>query len=205
MSLPNEQELLQRLSQGDENAFVAIYDYYRSSIFHFVQKFAKSPDLSEDLTQEIFIKVWEMGPDIMNIGHFRPYLFAIARNHIFGFFKKISSENLAKSELLRHSISARSNADENMMTREYMTFLQDILDSLPSRTKEIFLLCREEHQSYEEVAEHLGISRNAVKKHMVRSMKSIRKSIGQVMGITIFLYWGTLAAGFVILFTDTLL
>ena len=62
------------------------------------------------------------------------------------------------------------------------------MDSLPERTRQIFKLCREQEKTYDEVAKSLNISRNAVKNHMVQSMKLLSSSIKKEFGISLTLF-----------------
>lgn len=69
------------------------------------------------------------------------------------------------------------NVIEFRVTDTDREYIQRTLDSLPPKTREVFLLCRQEHKSHEEIATLLGISRIAVKKHMHRSNQAFRNTI----------------------------
>lgn len=175
--LPYERLLINQLSKGDELAFGKIYDHYQDRVHLFVLKFVKSPHLSEDITQEIFIKIWEDRMDLTEKKSFQAWLFVVARNHTLNFLKKASRESVGVGEIVRNYPFQHNPIEEQMLEKEYLEKLQQVLDSLPERTREVFRLCREEDKSYDEVTEILGISRNAVKKHMVRSNKVFKESL----------------------------
>lgn len=174
--LPDETLLITQLTKGDEHAFKKIYDHYYDLINLFVLKFIKSPHLSEDLTQEIFIKIWEGRMDLTEKESFRAWLFVVARNHTLNFLKKVSRESVGVGEIVRNYQYEHNPIEDEMQEKEYLEKLQQVLDSLPDRTREVFRLCREEDKSYDEVTEILGISRNAVKKHMIRSNKVFKEN-----------------------------
>lgn len=171
------------MSEGDTSSFEQVYEKYHESLYQFTLKFVKSSDLADDLTQEVFIHVWELREQITKVENFRAYLFTMCRNHVLNFLNKAAKENAAKAEMLRHySIDERS-ADERLVAEDYRQFIKNVLDSLPVKTREIFKLCREESRSYDEVAALLGISRNAVKKHMVRSHKAFKDRLSDETGL----------------------
>ena len=76
----SEEALLSGLKLGEETAFSKIYALHVRSIYAFVLKILKSPSISEDVVQEVFIKLWENAPKIDAGTSIKPYLFTIARN-----------------------------------------------------------------------------------------------------------------------------
>jgi RNA polymerase sigma-70 factor (ECF subfamily) len=187
-TLHNEQALLIQVAEGKEEAFAVFYHYYYSSVQTFLQKFLKSPQLSEDLTQEVFSKIWQNRSRLTAIDSFRAYLFVAARNHALTALRTLSRHELAAGEIVRHYQLPVQPTDDLVLTREYMLFLQQTLDTLPQRTRRIFRLCRDEGKSYEEVAALLGISRNAVKNHMVQAMKVLKTYVEKELGIPLAVF-----------------
>lgn len=183
-----EKELLQRLIKGDEEGFVGLYDLYSRSIRTFVTRYVNSKPLAEDLTQEVFIKIWENRSALTHVKSFKSYLFVTARNHTLNSMKVIFRSEVAIGEVIDGFVQLRNDTEEQLMEKEYALFLKKILESLPERTREIFKLCRDQEKSYDEVAKSLNISRNAVKNHMVQSMKVLRSAIKKEYGISLSLF-----------------
>jgi len=184
--LCDEQVLLYELSTGREDAFDKMYDHYVHSTYSFVIKFVKSPELAEDLTQEIFIKIWENRSQLGKVKSFRAYLFATARNHALNFLRKASKSNVVLTEII-NSYSSPQGANE-MISREYEQWLHNVLESMSPQMRAVFKLCREQNKSYGEVADLLQITKNTVKKHMVRSMHAIKDRLDLDLGISICLF-----------------
>lgn len=186
-ALENETELLQQAAQGNANAFALLYSHYRSLVYRFIYKYLKSPQLTEDLTQEIFLKVWENHQALTDRYAFRSYLFTISRNHTLNFLKRASIDNTAKSLIISNYRPADSLEDE-LQAKDYLAYLQTILATLTPQSRKVFLLCRQEYKTYDEAAEILGISRSAVKKHMIKSMKVLSDSVKRDLGIPLGLF-----------------
>jgi RNA polymerase sigma-70 factor (ECF subfamily) len=181
----DEKALLKQLATGDENAFLLLYRYHEHSLKNFVRKFVKSPELTEDITQEIFIKAWENRNDLAEIRSFRAWLLVVARHHTLNVLKRAAQEEAARSEIIRHFQLLRNEVEEEILSREYQQHLKKLLASLPPQTRKVFRLCREQSKSYEEVAAILGISRNGVKKHIVRGMKTFKDSLRTDLDISL--------------------
>lgn len=75
-----------------------------------------------------------------------------------------------------------------MISREYEQWLHNVLESMSPEMRSVFKLCREQDKSYDEVAELLQITKNTVKKHMVRSMRVIKGRLDQDLGISLCLF-----------------
>jgi len=184
MAAIDETILLNGISLGDKRAFDEIYNQYHSDIYKYVFKFVKSSDCSEDLCQEIFLKVWEKRENLADVRSFRAYLFTVSKNHIFDFLRHASVEQSAREEILYASRDLKNQVEDSIQSEEYYQHLQKVLDQMSPRNQEVFKLCREMDQTYDEAAEVLGISRNAIKKHMVKTMKLLKCSAQKSFGLS---------------------
>lgn len=183
--LENENELLQRLAGGDEAAFETLFNHYEEAIQVFLLRYVKVPAIVEDLSQEVFSKIWELRTQMPAIKSFRAYLFTIARNHTLNFLHRASKVNAAMALIGHHLPKEAVAADDDLLNQEYNHWLQSILAGMTPQMRQVFQLVRHEQKTYEEVAELTGISRNTVKKHMVRSMKLIRGKLDDELGVLI--------------------
>lgn len=193
LSILPEKDILNKVAGGDEKAYGKLYGIYYPLISKVVLKFVKSPDLTNDLTQEIFIKIWDIRKELVNIDSFKSYLIVTASNHVLNFLKRASREAAAKGEILKHYKEYEESIEDRLITQEYWQFIDNVLNSLPPQTREVFRICREENKSYDEVASILGITRNTVKKHIVRANKEFRDALEKNSDIhlklLILLFW----------------
>jgi RNA polymerase sigma-70 factor (family 1) len=166
-----ENELLLRMARGDQPSFAAIYRRYHAGVYHYILHFVKLPDLAEDLVHDVFLKVWEVRERINPDLSFAGYLYRIARNHVYKTIHQIAADKDLRARILRE---LPVEAFQDGQNREYERLFGLALSQLPRQRRTVFRLCREEGKTYEEAAAILGISRNAVKKHMVLSMRSIQ-------------------------------
>jgi RNA polymerase sigma-70 factor (family 1) len=185
-----EKALLARLAAGDADAFASLFNQYQDPLTQFILKFVKLRQLAEDLSQEVFLKIWQQRAKLTDLQSFRAFLFIVARNHTLNTLQFASRSQAAIGALTREGLSHQtpSAADDQVLTREYQEFLTRIIDSLPPRSREVFRLCREHQLAYDEVAAQLGISRHSVKNHMVHSMKILKAAVEKDLGIPLSLF-----------------
>ncbi|HZH65622.1 MAG TPA: RNA polymerase sigma-70 factor [Flavisolibacter sp.] len=180
----NDKQLLIRLLANDESAFTELFNQYYFSVIEYVSKFLKSKPLSEDVTHELFISLWEDRQKLKDVESFKAYLFTCARNKTLNLLKAISRSEIALGEIVKTFPSRPISGEEKMLEKEYISFIHAAVQKLPTRSREVFLLCRESGHTYKEVAQALHISRNAVKNHMVYSIRKIKGYAQRDLGIS---------------------
>jgi RNA polymerase sigma-70 factor (ECF subfamily) len=176
---------LQQLVEGDEHAFKTLYDRYGETIFRLVLKYLASEALARDIAQEVLIKIWEKRGELGRVRNFEGYLLHTARNHAIDVLRAASRSDIAKGEIARQFYQGNTCFDDETLHRDYKSFIKRTVDSLPPRAREVFLLCREEGKSYDEIAAALGISRNAVRNSMHLALEKFRAAAREEFGMTL--------------------
>lgn len=181
-------ELLERMKRGDEDAFTSVYRQYHPSLYVYILRYCKIPSLAEDLVHDVFLKIWEIRERIDPERPFSAYLYKITRNHVFKTLQKVATDRVLREHILARLNTGDTNPPEQLVdTKEYDRLFHEALNQMPPQRLNVFRLCRQEGRSYDEAAEILGISRNAVKKHMVLSMRFIHDYVFRYGGVTLLL------------------
>ncbi|MBS1662550.1 MAG: RNA polymerase sigma-70 factor [Bacteroidetes bacterium] len=178
----DEKRLLLDLAAGDENAYKSMYQQYGDAVFKLAIRYVKSEALAQDLTQDVFIKIWEKRERLTEVQYFQAYLLQVARNESINLLRAVGKSDIAKGEIARHFHANPGFFEDETLQRDYREFIKRTLDSLSPRSREIFILCREQGKTYDEVAAELGISRNVVRKHMVSSLQKFRDAAQDELG-----------------------
>lgn len=173
----DEKKLLHRLQYGDREAFQEIYQYYFPRLSAYVLKFIKAPQHTEDILQEVFIKLWEIRETIDPEKYFSGYIYTITKNLVFKFLKHAANTPEVTDEILISIATGVNAVDEIAEWKELQTAIHNAILLLPPKRQEVFLMCREENMSYDQASAKLGISRNTIKEHMVLAMKFIREHL----------------------------
>ena len=182
-SYNDEKVILRQIAQGDEKAFSEIYDRYKSILYRFVFNILKSADLTNDSCQEIFIKIWEDRNKLNDVMSFKYYLLTVGKNHSLNTLKKVLSEEKTHSAFISTYNEVNNELEEKLQYDEYQEFINSVLITLTPESRRIFELCRQQEMTYDEAAVVMGVSRNIIKKRMIKSMKVFKVAVEKDLGI----------------------
>jgi RNA polymerase sigma-70 factor (family 1) len=188
-----DNELVGLFKSGNHAAYIELYDRYHDSIYRFIRKYLRSSELSEDICQNVFLKLWEQREQQVNILDFGAYIFTIAKRQSLDFLKRAAVEQAAMGLILQNYAPNLNAVEQGQEFTDYMDFIENVLNRLPQQSRNVFKLCRQQHKTYEEAAEILGISRHAIKKHMMRSMKVLKDAAENELGISFLVLLAVLA------------
>jgi RNA polymerase sigma-70 factor (ECF subfamily) len=166
--------LVRTCQHGDIEAFEQIFRVYRNPVFRVAYRFTGNRDDAEDLTQEIFLKVFE------NIGSFRyessfaTWLYRIAVNTCMNFQRdKKPAESLGVTDDLGSSVSPEAICERGELQRK----IEAEIASLPNPLKIAFLLVVVEGMTYREASEILGLSVDALRMRVSRARQILREKL----------------------------
>ena len=169
-----EYELLKRLQSGDQLAFESLYQNYSREIYNKLVKMVKNVTLAEELTQDVFVKVWNKREVITIDQPFRYYLLTLTNNIVNDFYRKAARDRKLQDEIIAASTELYNPTEEQIYYKESKELMDQAIDSLPSQQKLVFQMCKIEGKSYDEVSKLLGISTSTISNHIVKATKSIK-------------------------------
>jgi RNA polymerase sigma-70 factor (family 1) len=172
MNFPNEQ-ILYRVTQGDEVAFSQLYTHFRSPALKFCTTLLKDEEEAENITQDVFAKIWDRRVQIKPEHSFQAYLFVSLRNQIFDQFKKFEKDQLLRKQYVDRMTIMNDDDGEDKEAR--IQFLQVAVNCLSEKRRQILKLNIEEGKSYKEIAAYLNISTNTVKNQLIKAKQILRR------------------------------
>ena len=145
----------------------------------FVQRFVRSPDVAEELVQDLFLKLWAKREQLSDIETFRTYLYRAARNQALNWLRRQKLERRWQEEHTGNDEATTTTqlADEDASEHEVAAAVRAAIDRLPPRCREVFLLSRDGGLTYAEIARTLEISVKTVETQMGRALKSLRVAL----------------------------
>jgi len=170
----DEISLLSAIAKGDETAFRQLFDHYWDNIYGVAFAFTKSSVIAEEMTQDVFVKIWLKREELPQVKKFGDYLFIIARNHIFSALRKKILEQPFADHLLNYLQETSNTPESQLLLRETEQLLLKAIEQLPPQQHLIYCLSREQGLNQEEIAAKLDISKNTVKSHMNKALHFIR-------------------------------
>lgn len=178
--------MLDRLRQGDTEAFAALYRTYWKQVFQFSRLYLKNESDAEDVVQEVFIRLWQIHDRILPDENFSGFLFIITRNMIFTRFRrKIDPLGFQLSVLA--ALESSEDIESEISARDLSAYIDQLVDAMPARQRQIFNMSRREHKSYREIAEELNLSQKTVEAHMHEALRFLRDNLA-------WLLWALLAS-----------
>lgn len=172
-----EQNLLLALKSGDKFAFQKLYDQYKRPLAQNFLRLLKADDLAQDALQELFIKVWNLKESLDPDKSFQAFLFKIAQNMVFDFYRKAARDKKIQLQLLLESNDFYSHIEENLVSKENIAFVNKLINNLPVQQQKVFKLFKIEEKSYLEISALLGISTSTINKHIYTANKTIKQQI----------------------------
>ncbi len=184
---------MQRCVEGDRQAFAILYSYYAPLLYKAVYPLTnRSKEDTEEIIQELFVKVWDRRDNMLTIQSFRPFIFRLARNRVIDWYRKKESK---KSYCTFYSEKYRDESvsvADDLLFEEYYAIAIEAIDRLPPRQKQIFNLRHTEDLSLSEIAAELKISLHAVKKQLYQATRFIKEYLhkhGEWLVSMLFLFF----------------
>ena len=173
----NERDLIVLLNQDNEAAFAELYRLYSQRLLAYLTRLIKSQIFASEILQASFIRIWKHRKNINPEQSFRSYLFRIAENLVYDFFRKAARDQKLEAALINRACDEYSHVEETFCSKEHLQLLQDAINTLPSKRRQVFQLVKIEERSYEEVSELLRVSTSTINDHVVKATKSIREKL----------------------------
>jgi RNA polymerase sigma-70 factor (family 1) len=168
---------LQRGKFNNDAIFNQIFLDFRERVYAFVLLMTKDNSAAEELTQEIFVKLWMRRDTLHEIEHPEGYLFTTARNKTLNYLRKAAHDQRFMKELATRMTAAHNDVEDTLVSREYAQRIQQGIEQLPPQRRLVYQLSRVEGLNHDEIAGRLNISKNTVKNHLVKTLLFLRRHL----------------------------
>ena len=170
----NKDKLLAKVAGGDRDAFTQLYTDHLNNLFRYIFLITKSKEETEEILQEVFIRIWENRSKLVAIDSFENYVFRCAKNKLLDNIRRQQVKQRVFSEIKRSKEVSASTTSDQSTYKEYYLLVQQAIEKLPPKRKLIFRLNIENGYSREEIARHLNISDSVVKKQIYKASYFVR-------------------------------
>ncbi len=171
--------LLQRAGDGDQAAFLELYERHRQPIFHFAYRLLGSVEIAEDVTHECFLSLIRKPENFRSErGRLRSYLFAAARNLALKHFRNQGREAALDEMAEEPRISERQQPLRRLLDEELALEVRQAVLGLPPLQREALVLFEYEGLALSEIADIVGADVGAVKARLFRARESLRNTLG---------------------------
>lgn len=176
--MTTEYELIEKVKKGDHRAFKELIMRYQKLVVHMIGRVVKVREDVEDLTQEVFVKVYNNLPKFEQKSKLSTWIASIAYRHAINYLEKkriplgdIEPENI--------KIEGYHASDRNLMQEDLQKYVQILIDKLPPQYRLVLVMYHMEDFDYSEIQEITGMPEGTVKNYLFRARKLLKEMISE--------------------------
>ncbi len=188
-----EKNILENLKKGDSKAFESVFKFWYEPLVNFADEYISDLESSRNIVQTIFMKLWEKHQLVDPASNLKSYLYLATRNACLSHIRHLKVESayfqktLKNSEDLQLNYEALEELDiDRIDFQKLENIIQETIDSLPERCREVFLLSRVHDMKNREIAEKLDITVKAVEANITRALAKLRENTSQYLPELVF-------------------
>jgi RNA polymerase sigma-70 factor (family 1) len=176
-SLPyySDQDLLPGIASGNADFFRIFFSRYYHKVFAFSLKVTRSVYRAEEISQEVFLKIWVNREQMTGIENPEAWIITITRNLCFNQLKKLAAEKSMEALLAEKQGSQSISIHKQIEDRDLLIKLRQASAQLTPRQQLIYRLSKEKGLRKKEIADTLNISENTVRVHLTNALRKIRQ------------------------------
>lgn len=173
------EERIHRIQKGDETSFEWMVDEYKNKIHAIAYGYAKDAHMAQDLTQDIFIKIYQNIASFQGQSAFSTWLYRVAKNQCIDWIRKNKKtmENTSLDDAQWRFKDQELNPEEETIREEKNVMLHDAMEQLPEKYKTPLMLFHFQELSYEEIAQVLQLPSKTIATQLYRGKKILRKKL----------------------------
>ncbi|PXY42223.1 RNA polymerase sigma-70 factor [Flavobacterium cheongpyeongense] len=190
-----ESNKFESFKKGDEAAFTYFYDKYFRRITSFNVQFIYDQQEAENLTQEAFINLWQNRENIESINGIQSFLYTYAKSKCLNIIRHNKVKDKFKNDLLNHTerelnIEVLNSIQfDTLELTELERIINESINDLPPKTREVFIKKRFENKKNAEIAEEMQVSLKAVEAHMTKALKILRTKLSDYLFLIFILIY----------------
>ena len=183
-----EQQLISQLRNGSKDAFEQLFERYSQKMYRFSLSYLKSETESEEIVQDVFLKIWENRDKLRNETSFQSYLFTIAFNAIRKLFNKKTREVRSRAEIIKTLSEENPSLETNPDLDTLVVKLEQLIAQMPDRRREIFIKRKKEGKSVKVIADEMNISPKTVENQITEAMNYLKREFNsdRISGLLFF-------------------
>lgn len=164
----------------DERAFRRFIESYSNDLLYYVRCFMQSKEEAEEIVSDVFFEVWQNRDKLEEIRNIKAWLLTITHNKAISYLRKKdnSSTSVTWDEVGEYTIPYDlQTPDEELISREEMSRINSIINNLPPRCKQVFVLAKIEKLPYKDIADLLSISVKTINIHIAKALELISEGL----------------------------
>ena len=179
----NDNEIMENVRDGQVEKLAILFERYHVRMYNFFLRLTGSPAISEDLVQEVFLRILKYRATYQGQSKFTVWMYQIARNAHVDYLRKHKAAFTLEDQF-EEPISEEDTPLDFLEKSEDIALLQHALTKLPLKKREVIVLSRFQNMKYKDIAEMFGCHVGTIKAHMHRALKELGKIYMEMQGGT---------------------
>ena len=164
-----------KVKNGDIDKIGLLYERYNRQLYRFLFNMTRQKELSEDMVQNIFLRMLKYPDGFMGFGEFKTWIYHIARNAVYDHFRKVKRTPVHYDLTnLEERIEGEQNTDTRLEKEQELKMLETAMDKLSDENRELLILCRFQELKYHEIAKILNTTEGAIKVRVHRALNQLK-------------------------------
>lgn len=164
-----------RVKEGENHKLGLLYERYKKRLFGFFYQMNKNANVSEDLVQNVFIRVLKYKHTFSDESKFITWIFQIARNEMYDDFRKQKKENHDDIETVSYYLNSDATIESDIEVAENTIKLKKAIEKLPKEKKELIVLSKLKELKYREVGEIIGCTEGTARTKVHRALNDLKQ------------------------------
>lgn len=183
-----EQFHLQQLAKGDRESFVFFHKQYQSKVYYYCLKFVGRQEVAEELTSDVFVKLWEKRHKLRTDISLQGLLYKISRDHALSYLRQIARHTEQRKAFIENYLLTHSNpTEESLFLKEGLEIAERAIDRLPPKCRQVFRLRYLDGLSLHQISGKLQISTNTVQNHLQKGTRLVKGYLEEHSDLVFFL------------------
>ena len=159
-----------------DEAFNKLFNSHWNDVYHLCLNYSRDSDIAKDLTQSIFLSVWERNIELPDPQDASAYLFKAAKFQVLNYIRNQRNTVDVHDHVVENTLldANRYNPEMLLISTEIGKSISVKIAELGEPTRSIFLMSREERLTYVQIANKMDIAVKTVEKHMTRALRQLR-------------------------------
>ncbi len=173
--MPENNLILKEIKHGDIKAFETLFKRYYEALCRYGLTYVQTIEEAEEIVQDLFYRIWKNREQLEISFSVKAYLYGAVRNNALQYLEHLQVKQNYNEHFTKVDKSDLLSPDEELEYKELNEKLDNILNELPERQRDIFVLSRFEGLKYSEIAEKFGLSVKTIEAEMTKALKELRK------------------------------
>jgi|WetSurMetagenome_2_1015567.scaffolds.fasta_scaffold00658_9 RNA polymerase sigma factor (sigma-70 family) len=177
----SDNALMLKIKNGDIDKMGLLYERYNRQLFRFIFNMTRQKELSEDMVQNIFIRMLKYPDGFKGFGEFKTWMYHIARNVVYDHFRKVKrTPSHSDLSAIEERIDGEQATDAQLEKEQELRMLEKAMSKLSDENRELLILCRYQELKYIEIARILNTTEGAIKVRVHRALNQLKDNFFKI-------------------------